>query len=355
MSRRNLLCLAFASVLFADAVRAEDDYAPADHGQAPRGSGVRLLPEQFLRGYDPVTAYFSSDQVDARGRADDGAQRLKIAPPWPGAWSWADRRTLQFRPAEPWPALARFAVEAAGAGRVLSTMMSAPASMSPAAGSDDLRPFRMLTLTFPQALTLASLRQMLRLDLADLPGLGDSPRRNVQRFALAQLPRGSQRDPATYAITLDEDVPEGKLLVVSVSLALGGEDKVLWTGRLATRKPFHLAQIVCGNGQADVAGGGQLARDLALSCGSSGEGPQLVFSAPLGELSLTQVKKLVHLEPAVPDLHHEVFGGRVALKGRFRPDTLYKLRLAAAPIADLTRSTLLSDITLPCLTRSSSA
>jgi len=329
-----LSVVAIATVgLIASAARGQE-YEPGDRGQAPRGSGVRLLPEQFLRGYDPITAYFPADQVNARGAADDGAARLKISPAWPGAWSWADGRTLQFRPAEPWPALARFAIEAGGARRVLATMMSAPQAMSPAAGSDDLRPFRMLTLTFPQALALQSLRQMLRLDLADLPGLGDAPRRNVQKFALAQLPRGSQRDPAVYAITLDEDVPEGKLLLVSVSLALGGEDKVLWTGRLSTNKPFHLMQIACGNGQADVAGGGQLARDLALSCGSSGEGPQLVFSAPPSELSLTQLKRLVQLEPSVPDLHHEVYGSRVTLKGRFRPDTLYKLRLTAAPLTD---------------------
>src|SRR5207302_1924993 len=112
-----------------------------------------------------------------RGPADDGDKLLKITPAWPGAWSWADRRTLQFRPAEPWPALARFAVEARSSRRVLTTMMSAPSAVSPAAGSDELRPFRMLTLTFPQALPLPALRQMLRLDIADLPGLSDSPRR----------------------------------------------------------------------------------------------------------------------------------------------------------------------------------
>src|SRR5436305_10521458 len=65
------------------------EYEPGDKGQAPRGNGVRILPEQFLRGYDPVTAYFAADQINARGPADDGAQRLKISPSWPGAWSWA--------------------------------------------------------------------------------------------------------------------------------------------------------------------------------------------------------------------------------------------------------------------------
>ena len=75
-------------------------------------SGTRVLPESFLRGYDPVTVYFDGDQVAAKGPADDGPKFLSIAPAWPGAFSWVDKRTLQFRPAEPWPALARFAIDA---------------------------------------------------------------------------------------------------------------------------------------------------------------------------------------------------------------------------------------------------
>jgi hypothetical protein len=89
-------------------------YTAADDGERPRGSGTRVLPETFLRGYDPVTVYFDADQVAAKGPADDGPKFLSFAPAWPGAWTWVDRRTLQFRPAEPWPALARFAVDAKG-------------------------------------------------------------------------------------------------------------------------------------------------------------------------------------------------------------------------------------------------
>ena len=128
------------------------DYQPADLGQRPAGGGIKVLPETFLRGFDPVTVYFPSDQVAAGAKADDGAKRLKIVPEWPGAYVWVDRRTLQFRPAEPWPALARFQFTANGATRTLTTMMSAPAAMSPAPDSVGLKPFRVLTLTFPQAL-----------------------------------------------------------------------------------------------------------------------------------------------------------------------------------------------------------
>ena len=85
--------------------------------------------------------------------ADDGAKLLKISPSWPGQYFWADRKTLQFRPAEPWPPLQRFSFEARGTRKVLATMMSAPSAMSPYADSKDLRPFRTLTLT-PRARTI---------------------------------------------------------------------------------------------------------------------------------------------------------------------------------------------------------
>jgi uncharacterized protein YfaS (alpha-2-macroglobulin family) len=313
---------------------AAQDYRPADESQRPEGGSVRILPEQFLRGFDPVTVYFSDNEGPGKRPADDGDKLLKITPSWPGQYFWADKKTLQFRPAEPWPPLRRFAFEAKSARKVLATMMSAPAAMAPYADSTDLRPFRTLTLTFPQPLPPAALKQMLRMKIRDLPGLADSPTRVVKDFNLSQLPRDNQRSPAVYAITLDEDVPEGKQLLVTVSLALGEEDTVLWTGRLSTRPAFHLQSIQCGSSSFALVGGASVPRDMALSCGNTGDLPQLVFSAGVQDLTLTALKKLVRLEPAVPDLHFESYGSRVALRGKFVPDTLYQMRISAAPIRD---------------------
>jgi uncharacterized protein YfaS (alpha-2-macroglobulin family) len=328
MIRRAPLLLALV------ALGALAQYRPADQGQRPAGPGTSVLPETFLRGFDPITVYFPGDQVAEGANADDGAKRLKLAPEWPGAYVWVDRRTLQFRPAEPWPALARFAVEAGGARKVLTTMMSAPSSMAPSSGSEGLRPFRVIALTFPQAYPAASLKKMLSLEVRDLPGLGDSPSRKVTSYALAPLPRASHRDPATWTITLDEDVPEGKQLVVNVSLALGSEGTTLWQGRASTRTPFTLTEVRCGSASFPLVGGASTPKDLALSCGNRGDQPQLVFSAPVGDLTLTALRKLVRLEPAVADLRFQNYGSRVQLVGRFVPDTLYRMSLASAPIRD---------------------
>jgi uncharacterized protein YfaS (alpha-2-macroglobulin family) len=321
-------------VLLAALPAVAQDYRPADESQRPQGGEVRILPEQFLRGFDPVTVYFPDNVGPGKRPADDGAKLLKISPSWPGQYFWADRKTLQFRPAEPWPPLQRFAFEASGSRKVLATMMSAPSAMSPYADSTQLKPFRTLTLTFPQPLPLAALKQMLTLEIRDLPGLADSPTRVVKEFTLSQLPRDNQRSPAVYAITLDEDVPEGKQLRVTVSLALGEEDKALWTGRLSTQPAFHLEFIQCGPAGLRLIGGDSVPQDMALSCGNQGDLPQLVFSANVQDLTLTALKKLVRLEPAVPDLHFQSYGSRVTLRGKFVPDTLYRMRISAAPIRD---------------------
>lgn len=324
----------FLLVALAAAVAHAEDYRPADEGQHPQGGGSHILPEQFLRGYDPVTLYYPGDEAKDRGPADEGAKKLKIAPSWPGAWFWADRRTLQFRPAEPWPALARFSVDGGGARRILTTMMSAPSSMSPSPDSDNLAPFRTVTLTFPQTLSLDSLKQMIKLEVRDLPGLADSPKRLVRDWTITQLPRGSHRDAAVYAITLKEDVPEGKQLRVDVSLALGDVGRTLWSAHVATRLPFHLEAMQCGNSRFSVEGGASVPKDMALACGNRGDLPQLVFSAPPQGLTLSTLARLVKLEPAVADLDFANYGSRIELRGRFVPDTLYRMRINGAPLKD---------------------
>lgn len=313
---------------------ATAQYVAADERERPAASKNDILPERFLRGYDPVTVYFADAPGPGRAAADDPSRFARMRPAWPGAWTWLDKKTLQFRPAEPWPALSRFEVEAEGAARVLSTMMAAPLSMTPADGADNLRPFRTVTLTFPQALPLDALKQMLRVEVRDLPGLGDSARVISEKPAVAELPRASHKDPATYAITLDDDVSEGKQLVVTLSLALGDEGTSLWSGRAATRTSFSLLEVSCGSDRMSVVGGPKASKETALDCGSQGELPQLVFSASPGPITLTAIKRLVRLEPSVADLRASVFGSRVQLEGKLVPDTLYKMKLASSPLVD---------------------
>jgi len=325
----------FACTLALSVSGLARDYRPADEHQRPASGATTILPEKFLRGFDPITVYFTGDTGPANGPADNGRRLLAITPAWPGAWFWLDSRTLQFRPAECWPALARFQVKARGASRILTTMMSAPLSMSPAADSDNLRPFRTFSLTFSQPLKIVLLRKMISIQVRDLPGLESARRRIVEDFNIAILPRRTHRDPVVYAVTLAEPVPEGKQLVVVLSLALGDEGKVLWAGRLATRSAFQVESVACGDAALKVGGSLSLPAESALACGHYGQTPQIVFSAEPKDLTLTTLKKLIRLDPAVEELGFQLSGRRVLLRGKFVPEVLYRLSLRPAPLKDL--------------------
>lgn len=309
-------------------------YDPADVQARPVSNKTEVLPQSFLRGYDPITVYFPNNVGPARGPADDGKDRLKITPRWPGAYQWLDKQTLQFRPAEPWPALSRFEVTAGRKRHVLTTMMSAPSAMSPPSGSTNIPAFRSFSLTFDQPLPLAALKKMVRVEVRQAPGLASSPRRVVKAFDILPLPRPSIRSPQTYAFTMPQAVEEGHELVVELALALDDNDRVMWQGRAATKSAFHLVEVSCNADVSNVSGGGGAQPERALDCGHSGEGPQLVFSAPPKNLTLSQLGQLVKLSPAVQDLTFKAFGKRIQLRGRFLPDVLYRMQLRDAPILD---------------------
>ena len=68
-----------------------------------RADGTQVLPDRFLRRWDPVTVLFDHDAGPRGGGPEDAPERLvTLSPAKPGAWTWLGPRTLQFRPAEPW-------------------------------------------------------------------------------------------------------------------------------------------------------------------------------------------------------------------------------------------------------------
>src|SRR5262245_17671480 len=78
--------------------------------QRPAGSsGLTVVPEEFLRRWDPVTFLSTDSPGPSDGGPEDHPEKfVKMSPAHPGAFSWVDGHTLMFKPAEPWPALARY-------------------------------------------------------------------------------------------------------------------------------------------------------------------------------------------------------------------------------------------------------
>src|SRR6185436_1141639 len=140
-------------------------------GAKPAGQAT-VVPDRFLRRWDPVTVFFPQPAGPAKGGPEDKPERLvRLTPAHPGAWTWLDGRTLQFRPAEPWPPLQRFTVAAGGTSATLDTLMSPPLRTQPAEGEEVAAPVRTVTLEMSEPLDLQTLARMLTIEVRPLPGL----------------------------------------------------------------------------------------------------------------------------------------------------------------------------------------
>ena len=102
-----------------------DPGTTARAGTLARPAGSQVIPEKFLRRWDPVTFFFDADTGPAKGGPEDRPERwVTLSPEHAGAFNWLNARTLQFRPAEPWPALSRFTFRLRQKSYSLLTLMA---------------------------------------------------------------------------------------------------------------------------------------------------------------------------------------------------------------------------------------
>jgi hypothetical protein len=338
---------AIASPAAASPASAAAGPAAAGTPRPGRRSGTVVVPDHFLRRWDPVTVFFDHDLGPAGGGPEDDPGRwVKVSPHHPGAFRWLDARTLQFTPAEPWPPLTRFKWTAGGATVALDTLMSPPASMLPAAGAEGLDPVRTITLVFPEPLDVQALRRMLTIELRSLPGVaaeadaGGHPEGaagaagrslSAQDFQIKAQERGARSAAAAYVITLARPVPLGTRAVLHFRLSLAEEapESALDLG-FQTGERFRVVALGCPGAQAPIASAGsRYSREQALRCTREARQVWVEVSAPLpAELSPVVARNLVRFEPAVPGLKFAISGRQLVASGDFSRDTLYRVWLA---------------------------
>jgi alpha-2-macroglobulin len=99
MKNTFLALLAVASlVLLAPAPRAEPQSPPTNFDRVQRADGARVVPEKFLRDWDPVTVFFDSDAGPKNGGPADAHEKFATLSPEPaGEWRWLGPRALRNR------------------------------------------------------------------------------------------------------------------------------------------------------------------------------------------------------------------------------------------------------------------
>jgi uncharacterized protein YfaS (alpha-2-macroglobulin family) len=234
-------------------------------------AGAIIVPERFLRRWDPVTIFFDHAAGPAKGGPENAPEKyVSVTPAHPGAFTWLNARTLQFRPAEPWPALTRFSWKIGDRIVALASLMDAPLSTLPANGAAGLDPVDSITLEFAQPVDPKALAQMLDIAFAPLPGLDRDKTRRVDRgdFTIKTVERASRSDHARYVVSLRQPIPAG--MRATVTLGLSTEPDL---GATVERISFTTAEIFqpvflgCAEKRVPVSGqGSSYGREAALSC-----------------------------------------------------------------------------------------
>ncbi len=266
--QKSVLLLTF--LLLSVPVLAQDqDTGPA----VQQPAGTIIVPDKFLRRWDPVTVFFNHN-IGIPGQPEDApAHLVTMSPPQPGAWTWLDGRTLQFRPAEPWPPLSQFVFTVQGQSVKLSRLLDPTVSTAPANGTVNLEQMKTLTLVFAEPLDVKKLAGMLDIAISPLPGLDPAQAQHLTPadFDIKTMERAARGDNASYIVEFHQPIPDGMHIGVDIGLsAVPGLAGTVEHLDFATASPFRPTLLGCADERVPLSAAGTIYdKTGALACTSS--------------------------------------------------------------------------------------
>ena len=325
---------------------------------AQRADGARIVPDKFLRDFDPLTIFFDAETGPAQGGPEDQPGRfVALAPAPAGAWVWLGARALQFRPAERWKPLARYAVTAHGATTRLVALLPAPAATEPADGAEPVDDLDRIALTFDTPVDPQALARLTTVELRPAPGVSPEGGQTLtsRDFDMRPLDRAQRDDKQTYILRFRQPLPDGRVAIVRLNLSdAAGLDDPTFEMTARTAEPFVVTEADCGKGWNGEKRD-QLLRCAAYALSSSGQegdddngaenkGPDykaankrrltLSFSAPPQKLDILAARNALRITPPVDDLAVENDGARLRLTGKFLSDRAYEIAVAPGALRD---------------------
>ncbi|HEV2678787.1 MAG TPA: alpha-2-macroglobulin family protein [Aliidongia sp.] len=264
-----LRSLVFGLMLLAGAASLRADPAIAAIVKQPAGSII--VPDQFVRPWDPVTIFFDKDTGPAKGGAEDQPDRfVTVTPAQPGAFAWLNARTLQFRPAEAWPALGRFTWKIGDRSITLASLLDPPVSTVPANGAANLDRVDSLTLEFAAPVDPKALAEMLDIAMAPLPGLDPDRVKHLspQDFDIKPVERKGRSDHADYVVALHQPIPNGMRVLVKLGLSTEtGLAGTVSQFEFSTAESFRPIFVGCAAQRVPLAAQGTIYdKTAALTC-----------------------------------------------------------------------------------------
>lgn len=295
-------------------------------------TGTTVVPDRFLRRWDPITVFFAAEVSPAAPGPEDGPEaHVRLEPDHPVAAEWLDRRTLQLRPVDPWPPLARFTVRVGELAVPLAVMALSPGPRDPPDGAVDLEPVASIAISFLDPVDPDELARRTTIELRPMPGaaLDEPVRLEAKDFTVKALERAEASGPHRYELVLAEPIGRGIRARVAIDLSpdrdrSAGESSFAFS----TAPPFRAVAMGTGRTQLPLAPGGSLyTREQALR-DEGGERKVLVrFSAPLGPVDPGLGRSLVAFDPPVGGLSFAAAGPLLTIRGEFQPERVYRVEL----------------------------
>jgi uncharacterized protein YfaS (alpha-2-macroglobulin family) len=310
---------------------------PPQLDRLQRADGVHVVPDHFLRRWDPVTILFDAPRGPAAGGPEDAPDRLvTLTPPKPGAWTWLGPKTLQFRPAEPWEPLRRETVTLDGAPTTLVPLLPVPTATGPTDQDNGTPDLDTIALQFDQPVDIAALARLLTIELrpqAD-PGAKPSQVLTTQDFVIRPVERASRAAKQTILVMLRQPVPDGQIATLRLRLSdEPGLDDPIFALPLKSALPFKLRDTYCGEGYDHTTA------DDVVRCSPSQpirpRGVTLQFSAMPETLDIVKARDILRFTPPLPDMAVSTGGeSELRITGRFAADQVYTLAIAAGALHD---------------------
>lgn len=343
-----LLTLLLAFICAAALIATVHAQAPTQLDKLQRADGAQVVPDTFLRSWDPVTIFFDRDQGPAHGGPEDAPERIvSMQPAVPGAWQWLGPRALQFRPADAWKPLQRVLIISEGRHSLLIPLLPTPVSTSPADRPQGIANLDQIAMTFGEPVDVRALSRLLSLEVRQSPGIDATGGQmlTAQDFDIRPMERARRDDKQTYIVQLRHPIPDGRVLILRLRLSdEPGLNEPSFEARLRSAVPFTVTSVQCGHGlERDTI-------DNVMRCapdGYSGHDADdtgykpstrrrilIGFSSTPEALDVVRAREALRLTPPVDDLTVETDGQRLRLAGRFLAETTYELRIAPGVMRD---------------------
>lgn len=323
------------------------EYVPADRGEYPqKKNAAKILPESFLREYDPVTVFFPKKKKSGElGPENHGERYMKISPSHPGEYVWIDDKTLEFRPTIPWPPVSHFTVKAGRAEKKLATILTPPKSINPSSGSTDLGKVKEVTLEFAYPVDPEVLKKLVKFESTPLPGI-DRSQSVFFTDADFSIKTGEQKPSGAvpYTFTFSNPFSLGHKIRTVVTLSDIPEfNEGKRTYFFETKAEFRITRTGTYSNLLSVgSSGSHYSVDNAVPVDKKGR-IVVEFSSRPEKISISKAKSLFNISPAPLSFDYSQSGNRIVADVDFEPERLYKVTVQPIPIRDKSKRHLVTD------------